>query len=87
MRSIILAATVFTVLLGATAEAKSERGCRAKGTCEPRQASATMKACSAQWKEAKANPTDTNAAKVAAGWMTFWSECANAAKVARTLAP
>lgn len=82
MNKLILAATVFTVLLGASAEAKSERGCRAKGTCAPREASATMKACAAQWATAKADESVK-----AKGWIPFWSACAKEAKVARNLAP
>lgn len=83
MRSLIIASTVLFVALGGAASAKSEKGCRAKGTCEP----GIMQVCAAQWKEKKANPTDTNVETIKAGWMKFWPECANAAKVARTVAP
>lgn len=82
MRMIILAATAFTVLLGATAaEAKSEKGCRAKGTCELRN-TAAIKACGAQWQTAKADE-----AVKAKGWPAFWSACAKEAKLAKTVAP
>jgi hypothetical protein len=84
MRKLILAASATMFLCGAfsPADAKSERGCRAKGTCEPRQASATMKACAAQWADKK-----SDADVKARGWIAFWSACAKEAKVARTVAP
>lgn len=77
-----LIAIAFLALLASTAaEAASPKGCRANGTCAPRDTSA-IKACGVKWKEAKAS--DEVRAK---GWPAFWSACAKEAKAARTVAP